>query len=75
MEQETIGTRIREKRKQLGFTQDELAQRVGVTFQAVSKWENDTSYPDVVLMADIARALEMTVDEIITGKKDHETKR
>ena len=68
MEQETIGTRIKEKRRALGLTQDELAQKVGVTFQAVSKWENDSSYPDVVLMADVAQALNTTIDKLVTGK-------
>ena len=70
MERETIGARIKEKRRELGLTQDELAQKVGVTFQAVSKWENDSSYPDVVLMAQVASSLNMTTDEIITGKKE-----
>ncbi len=67
MEQESIGTRIKTKRKELGFTQDELAQKVGVTYQAVSKWENDTSYPDIVLMGGVARALNTTLDKLILG--------
>lgn len=67
MEQETIGARIKAKRKELGFTQDELAQKVGVTYQAVSKWENDTSYPDIVLIGDVARALNTTIDQLVLG--------
>ena len=67
MEQESIGTRIRTRRKELGFTQDELAQKVGVTYQAVSKWENDTSYPDIVLMGQVARALDASLEKLVLG--------
>lgn len=67
MEQITIGTRIKNKRKDLGLTQEELSQKVGVTYQAVSKWENDTSYPDIVLMAQVARALNASIDFLVTG--------
>ncbi len=64
---QTIGTRIREKRKEMGFTQEQLAEKVGVTYQAVSKWETDASYPDVTLMAEVARALDTSVDWLATG--------
>lgn len=67
MEQESIGTRIRTRRKELGFTQDALAQKVGVTYQAVSKWENDTSYPDIVLMGQVARALDASLEKLVLG--------
>lgn len=74
MEQITIGTRIKNKRKELGLTQEELAQKVGVTFQAVSKWENDTSYPDVILMSDVARALDTNIDVLVTGAESKTSK-
>ena len=45
--QETIGKRIMQNRKQLKLTQDQLAEQLGVTAQAVSKWENDQSCPDI----------------------------
>jgi transcriptional regulator with XRE-family HTH domain len=67
MEQESIGTRIKMRRKELGLTQEELAQKVGVTYQAVSKWENNTSYPDIVLMGGVARALDTTLDKLVLG--------
>jgi Predicted transcriptional regulators len=75
MEEITIGARIKNRRKELGLTQEELAKRIGVTFQAVSKWENDTSYPDIILIAAVARTLNMTTDEIIYGKKDEAAKK
>jgi transcriptional regulator with XRE-family HTH domain len=64
----TIGARIREKRKGMGFTQEKLSEKVGVTYQAVSKWETDTSYPDVTLMAEVARALDTSADWLLTGR-------
>ncbi len=70
MEKSSIGSRIKDKRKELGLTQEELAQKVGVTFQAVSKWENDNSYPDIILMAEVARALSSSLDSLVTGITD-----
>lgn len=67
--EQTIGARIRDKRKEMGFTQEQLAEKVGVTYQAVSKWETDASYPDVVLMAGVARALNTSVDWLATGRE------
>ena len=43
----TIGEKFAEKRKARGFTQDEVAEKLGVTPQAVSKWENNVSCPDI----------------------------
>jgi transcriptional regulator with XRE-family HTH domain len=65
---ETIGERIREKRKEMGWTQEQLAEKVGVTYQAVSKWETDTSYPDIALMGNIARMLGTSMDWLATGR-------
>lgn len=67
---ETLGTRIAQKRKELGFTQEELAEKVGVSAQAVSKWENDISCPDISLLPNLAKVLDMTTDELLTGKSD-----
>jgi len=46
---QSLGSKIAEYRKNLGMTQDELAEKLGVTPQAVSKWENDISCPDIML--------------------------
>jgi transcriptional regulator with XRE-family HTH domain len=69
--EQTIGARIKDKRKEMGFTQEQLAEKVGVTYQAVSKWETDVSYPDVVLMAEVARALGTSLDWLATGSGDN----
>ncbi len=48
--EETLGKRISAGRKRLGMTQDKLAETLGVTAQAVSKWENDQSCPDISML-------------------------
>ena len=55
---ETMGKRISELRKNKGMTQEQLAQQVGVTAQAVSKWENDLSCPDISILPQLAEALD-----------------
>jgi len=65
----TMGKRIAAARKQLGLTQQDLADEVGVTFQAVSKWETDASLPDVALLVPVAEALGMTPGELLTGDR------
>lgn len=66
----TLGSRITQKRKALGFTQEELAEKLGVSAQAVSKWENDLSCPDITLLPILAKILSTTIDELLTGKND-----
>lgn len=67
---ETIGSRIAKHRKEKGMTQEELANIMGVSSQAVSKWENDASCPDISLLPKLARELGITTDELLTGKTD-----
>lgn len=70
---ETIGNRIAKYRKEKHMTQEELATRLGVSSQAVSKWETDTSCPDIGLLPLLSRELGITTDKLLTGK-DHEVK-
>lgn len=65
----TIGSRIAQGRKAKGYTQEEFSQLLDVTAQAVSKWENDASCPDIQLLPKIAEILNTTTDELLTGKK------
>lgn len=67
---ETIGNRIAKFRKAKGMTQEELANKLGVSSQAVSKWENDASCPDIGLLPQLSRVLGVTTDELLTGKND-----
>ena len=69
MEQcEVIGTYISDKRKQCGYTQQQVADYLKVSCQAVSKWEKGMSYPSVVVLKDLAHILGVSVDEILSGK-------
>ena len=61
----TIGESIRYHRKRLKLTQAELADRLGVTPQAVSKWESGVGLPDITMAAPLARALGTTTDELL----------
>lgn len=65
----TIGNRIAMLRRQRGLKQDELAQMLNVSPQAVSKWENDQSCPDISLLPQLAAILGITVDELLSGKQ------
>ena len=64
-----VGSFIMEKRKALGMTQQQLADKLNVSFQAVSKWENGTTYPNIEILRDLAIVLEVSVDEILAGSE------
>ena len=61
-----IGEVIRNHRKKMHMTQEEMAGRLGVSAPAVNKWENGVSYPDIMLLAPIARLLGITVDTLLS---------
>jgi len=63
--EQTIGKRIAANRKRLGLTQDQLAERLDVTAQAVSKWENDQSCPDIMMLPRLAEIFGISTDEIL----------
>ena len=60
----SMGKNIAYFRKSKGYTQEELGQKIGVTNQAVSKWESETSMPDVMILPRIANALDVTLDDL-----------
>lgn len=61
----TLGKRILYHRKRLGLTQDQLAEKMGVTAQAVSKWEHDLSCPDVTTVPRLAELFGISTDELL----------
>lgn len=67
---ETIGNRIAKFRKAKGMTQEDLASKLGVSAQAVSKWETDASCPDISLLPQLSKVLGITTDELLTGEND-----
>lgn len=67
MDTRKIGRQIAALRKSKGLTQNELGERLGVSFQAVSKWERSETLPDISILPDLAKVLETTVDFILCG--------
>lgn len=67
MNTEKISKQISTLRKAKGLTQNELGERVGVSFQAVSKWERGETLPDISLLPDLAKILETSIDNILLG--------
>ena len=68
----TFGEYIRERRRAMGLTQREFAEKLYVTESAVSKWERGMSYPDVTLLRDICAVLGVTEHELLTASEDTE---
>ncbi len=66
----TIGKRIAMLRRQKNLTQEELANAMGVSPQAVSKWENDQTCPDITALPKLSRLLGVSVDELLEGKAE-----
>lgn len=68
-EKETLGARIARLRKGKELTQEGLAEKLGITAQAVSKWENDLSAPDISALPLLADALGVSVDGLLRGEE------
>lgn len=68
----SLGSRIAKLRRKKNMTQEDLANALGVTPQAVSKWENDLSCPDITLLPQLARLFDVTTDELLgnTGRPE-----
>ena len=65
-----IGQIIRKRRKELGMTQEEMADFLGVSIPAVSKWENGSALPDITLLSPIARLLEISLDRLLSFRPE-----
>ena len=70
--EETLGKRIAQHRKRLALTQEGLAEQLGVTAQAVSKWENDQACPDITMLPKLGAIFDITVDELLGVSKKEE---
>ena len=64
-----LGLTISKLRKEKGMTQEELAEKVNVSAQAVSKWENDISMPDISVLPVLAEIFDVTIDELLGREK------
>ena len=70
MDQEKIGNLIKSIRLENNLTQKEFADKLGVTYQAVSKWENGRNLPDINILKLISDEFNVNIDEILSGKKN-----
>lgn len=66
----TLGQRIAHYRKLRGITQEELGEKCGVSSQAVSKWENDISAPDITLLGTLSEIFGISADELLGLKRE-----
>ncbi len=60
-----LGENIRTCRRRMDLTQEQLAERLGVSFQSVSRWENGSTYPDMELLPILAGVFGVTVDHLL----------
>lgn len=78
MDQIKIGSFIQDKRKEKNITQSELAEKLGITDRAVSKWERGICLPDSGIMQDLCNILDITINDLFSGEvvdmKDNERK-
>lgn len=73
MDQVHIGRFIAECRRQKKMTQEQLAEKLGVTSKSVSRWENGNTMPDYSLLQDLCSELNITVNELLSGEKIKES--
>jgi len=69
MNQEKIGKFIALLRKEKKLTQEQLAEKIGVTSKSISRWENGKTMPDVSLFEPLCKELDITINELLSGKK------
>ena len=74
MNQEKIGQFIKKIREENKLTQKEMADVLGVTFQAVSKWENGKNVPDISILKEMSKMFNVDIDEILDGEKKDKKK-
>lgn len=65
-----LGSRIKTEREKLNLSQDELAQRMNISRQAISKWETRKSYPDIEKILQLSNIFNLSLDELVKGDKD-----
>ena len=66
----TIGEVIREKRKELELTQEQVAQRLGISAPAVNKWERGSTYPDITILPALARLLNTDINTLLCFQEE-----
>lgn len=72
MNQEKVGKMIALKRKEKGLTQEQLAEKLGVTNKAVSKWETGKSMPDLSIIQELCKILGISLTTLLNGEENKE---
>lgn len=72
MDQKKIGSFLKELRKEKGFTQEQLAEKLNVAGRTVSRWETGSNMPDIALLIDIAELYDVDIREILDGERKSE---
>lgn len=72
MDQKQVGSFLKELRKEKGITQEEFAERLNVSGRTISRWETGTNMPDISLIVEIAEFFDVSIPEIINGKRRSE---
>lgn len=72
MKQLTVGKFISRKRKEKNYTQEQLAEKLGVSNKSVSKWENGKCMPDYAVLESLCKELDITIAELLDGKESTE---
>ena len=75
IDKKSFGSYIKQKRSEKNYSQKDLAEMLYVSEGAVSKWERGVSYPDITLISDICRVLDVSEHELITASTDTDTRR
>lgn len=73
MEKTQIGKMIGKLRREKGYTQNEVAEKLSVSYQAISQWENENTYPDIELIPSIAKLFGVTIDELFGISKEQDS--
>lgn len=68
MDQNKIGKLILQQRKKQGLTQQQLADKLNISAKAISKWECGNGFPDITMISEISKVLNITTDELLNGK-------
>ncbi len=74
MDQEKISKFIKELRQKEGLTQEKFAEKFGVTYQAVSKWENGKNIPDIAILKQMCEEYDIHLESLLDGKKERRKK-
>lgn len=62
-----IGKKLKDARMRSGFTQESVAEKVNVSRQTISNWENEKSYPDIISVIELSNLYSISLDELLKG--------